>query len=106
MLISAVSARQFDAGVATLTDLVRITNAGAQLQIVHEVPTPGYLWVSTGKLQTNTVQTIRDRLLAIRDPDVLAALDEVLTGFEPVSPRDFDGVEQDLEKARLFDAPE
>lgn len=105
-VVSAILAREFDAGVATMNDLVRLTNAGVRLQIIHEVATPGYSWVSTTKLHATTERAIRDRLLAIRDTEVLAALDEMLTGFEPASARDFDEVEQSLERARLFDGRE
>jgi len=108
-LVSAVKRGEFDAGVATLNELVQLTNAGVRLHIIHEVATPGYLWVSTGRLPRlppATVQAIQERLQAIRDADVLEALDEVLTGFEPASLSDFDEVERSLESAKLFDAPE
>jgi ABC-type phosphate/phosphonate transport system substrate-binding protein len=105
-VVSAVQKGKFDAGVATLNEIVRFTKAGrAQLQIIHEVATPGYLWASTGKLPPTIIQTIQKRLVAIRDTEVLAALDEALTGFEPASPSDFDEVERTLEAAKLFDAP-
>jgi len=105
-LITAVREGQVDAGVATLSDLVRLTNAGVKLKIIHEVATPGYLWVSTGRLQATHVQAIRERLLAIRDAEVLASLDEALTGFLPASIGDFEEVERSMESAAQFDAPE
>lgn len=105
-VVSAVRAGQFDVGVASLNELIRFTNAGVRLQIIHELATPGYLWVSTRKLEPATMQTIRERLLAIRDTEVLAALDETLTGFAPASARDFDEVERSFESARQFEATE
>ena len=106
MVASAVKAGQFDAGVATLNEIVRLMKAGEPFHIIAEVATPGYLWAITGKLQPTIVQTIRERLMAIRDTNVLAALDEALTGFEPASPSDFDEVERSVYAAKLFDTPE
>ena len=108
LVISTVLTNGFDAGVASLNEFVRLTNAGFRLHLIQEVSTPGYLWVTTGKLPKLSpaiVQAIQKRLLAIRDPDVLNSLDESLTGFIPASTNDFDEVEKIIERARLFDAP-
>ena len=108
LAISEILAERFDAGVATLKEFVRLTNAGFQLHLIQKVSAPGYLWVTTGKspkLSPATVQAIQDRLLAIRDLDVLNSLDESLTGFVRASTNDFDEVEKSIERARLFDAP-
>jgi ABC-type phosphate/phosphonate transport system substrate-binding protein len=105
-LISAVRAGRFDAGVTGLNEVAQLMNAGARLQIIHEVAAPGYVWVSSGKLSPATVAAIQKRLISTRDPEVLAALDEVFTGFEPASADDFRDVEQTLEGASLFDGKE
>jgi ABC-type phosphate/phosphonate transport system substrate-binding protein len=105
-VISAVQAGRIDVGVADLNEVVRLTNAGVRLHIIREADTPGYLWVSTGKLPATTVHAIRSRLVGTRDPEVLAALDGELTGFKPASAGDFDEVEQSLERAKLFDGKE
>jgi ABC-type phosphate/phosphonate transport system substrate-binding protein len=108
LVLNAVLAEQFDAGVATLRELERLTNAGMRLHIIHQVTAPGYLWVTTGKLPQlppATVQAMQESLQAIRDTEALAALDEALTGFLRASTNDFDEVEKSIERARLFDAP-
>jgi ABC-type phosphate/phosphonate transport system substrate-binding protein len=106
-VISAVHAGRFDAGVATVNELVRMTNANPEvrLQILHEIPMLGYLWVSTGKLSPVTVQAIQNRMMAAGSTEVLAGLGEALTGVVPASADGFDEVERNLEKSRLFDEP-
>jgi len=114
-VFTAIRAKQFDAGVAALNDFIRYTNAGAPLQIIRELAAPNYLWVATGKPltkkatgepltnRTAVLEVIRSGLLSIRDPDALTAVDDNLSGFQPVSATDFDDWESVLEKARLFD---
>ena len=102
LVVSAVRRGLFDAGVTTLHEFVRLTNAGVRLELIQEVAVPGYLWVSTGKLEEAATKAIRARLLAIQDQEVLAPF-EALTGFLPVEPRDFDGAAQSFELKQRFD---
>jgi hypothetical protein len=50
------------------------------------------------------LEVIRSALLSIRDADALDAVDENLSGFQPVRAADFVDWESVLEKAGRFDA--
>jgi hypothetical protein len=102
-VLRSVRDGRFDAGVADLADVLRLQDAGMPIQIVHKFTAPSYVWVSTGRLSPPVIEAIRQRLLAIRDPDVLAALDEVLTGFAPIGAEDLEEIENSLVKAQWFD---
>jgi hypothetical protein len=58
----------------------------------------------TPKLDPTIAAGIRQHLLALRDPDTLAAVDPQLTGFAPTQPSDYDALERQIEQSKQFDA--
>ena len=104
LVMAAVNANRFDAGVADLNELAwYVQGPHPKFRLLREVTAPGFLWVGSTNLLSSAASAIRDRMISIRDSEILAAINEELTGFEVTEPADFDGVEQILERARLFD---
>jgi len=103
-LVSDVNAGRFAAGAADLGDMVRFTNAGVRLRMLKEFRSPNWPWVVTPKLDPSIAAGIREHLMALRDPDTLAAVDPQLTGFAPAQPSDYDALERQIEQSKQFDA--
>jgi ABC-type phosphate/phosphonate transport system substrate-binding protein len=101
--MTAVREGEWDAGVVRLDEFAAMTNAGIRLQLVAQLRSPGYTWVATRKLEAAVAKAIRDQLLPLRDESALTGVDHGLTGFCPVTPAEFDTLEQQIEQARRFD---
>ena len=104
-VIAAVRSGLFDAGVAELDDYRNATNRGASFKLLHELNCPNYPWLAGKNLDPKVAETIRKRFLSRRDSDALAPFDPKLTRFESVRPSDYDALEKQMEKAKLFDHP-
>jgi ABC-type phosphate/phosphonate transport system substrate-binding protein/tRNA A-37 threonylcarbamoyl transferase component Bud32 len=104
-VLSAVRKKQVQAGVVMWDDLERLAKAGVRLRILRELRCPSFAWVSTSRLETNTVAALRDALLSLRDRMSLMLLEPSLTGFSPVQPSDYDELERQIDASKRFDAP-
>jgi len=102
---TAVRKGPVDAGAARWEDVAPLIKVGAPLRILREVRSPHVPWVAASKLDPAIGAAIRDHLLALRDIDLLAAVDPELTAFHSAHPSDYDALEQQVEQAKLFDQP-
>ena len=59
--------------------------------------------IRTKKLDRQIADAITKQLLSLGDADAPLPFDPKLTGFDPARPSDYDALEKQMEKAKLFD---
>lgn len=93
----------FDAGAAEFDEVPKLIAFGAPLLILREVRSPGAPWVASTKLESAVRAAVQRSLISLTDIDILAGISRGLTGFHSVSAGDYDELEGQMDRARLFD---
>jgi ABC-type phosphate/phosphonate transport system substrate-binding protein len=101
--ISLVRKGVFDAGAAEFDEVQKLVAFGAPLRILREVRSPGAPWVASTKLESAVRAAVQRSLLSLTNSDILAGISRGLTGFHSVSAGDYDELEGQMDRARLFD---
>ena len=74
------------------------------LRILQRFKEPLTPWVTRENLPRELVSRLRARLLTLTDTNVLGAFRDKVTGFREADPSDYDELEKDMRKARLFES--
>jgi phosphonate transport system substrate-binding protein len=101
--IEFVREGQFAAGAADLEDVRKLIDFGAPLRVLTKVRSPSAPWVATTNLAPELRAAIQQSLLALTDNTILAGISRGLTGFRPATAAEYDELEQQMDRARLFD---
>ena len=107
-VLDAVIDGRFIAGAGNASGIERrdkeLTKEGKPgLRILKRFEEPGTPWVARQNMPSEFVARLRAQLLRLTDQKILNAFKDDVTGFEEASPHDFDELEEDMEKARLFE---
>jgi ABC-type phosphate/phosphonate transport system substrate-binding protein len=100
-IINGVIDGEFAAGVAEANELA----GSPSLQVLTNMCSPNFLWVGTIKLPPDVARALKKSLLALRDLQILGNVPG-LTGFMEPRLEDYAKLEERIEKARQFDAPQ
>lgn len=101
---AAVAAGQFDAGALEETMFDKMRAAGAPLRLLAAFANPTKPWVARTGLATPIVEAIRQSLIEISDPAVLAALR--FDGFQAADDADYEFIRASIrENWRFFQRP-
>jgi len=100
--IAVVRTNSFDVGVAHWDDFVNATNLGVRLTLLGDMRCPNYPWLATKKLDRQIADAITKQLLSLRDSEAPLPFDPKLTGFDSARPSDYDALEKQMEKAKIF----
>jgi len=104
-VLAAVGGGGWDAGVSSLDYISPLAKPGGQFRIVSKLRSPGYPWLATTNLTPSIAEIFKSTLLSLHDSNLLAQLETKLTRFESVRPSDYDVLEKQMEKAKLFPRP-
>lgn len=103
--IRLVREGKFAAGAAEFDDVQKLIEFGAPLRVLKEVRSPGTPWVVSTKMDSALRTAIQQSLLSLTESNILAGISRGLTGFHSATANDYDELEKQMDRARLFDQP-
>jgi serine/threonine protein kinase/ABC-type phosphate/phosphonate transport system substrate-binding protein len=102
-VIKAVRDGRFAAGAARLTEVNEAIERGVPLKVLQRVPCAGFIWLVSRQQEPPITQAIQRSMLALKNREILDALDPHLIGFREAEPGYEREVQSQMERARLFD---
>jgi phosphonate transport system substrate-binding protein len=96
----AVGMGKFDVGALKESTFRKLVEQGVPIRELARFPNVTKPWVATGRLDPEIRASLREALLAIRDPDALARVGK--TPFSNASPGDYEPVRRSLEENYRF----
>jgi len=106
--VKHVVERTYDVGAANSNVVAKAMHErNAPLVILHHMESISFPWVTSPNMPPKVVDSIKNRLLSLRDPSILRKIDGNLTGLEEANAADYDKFEKDvMKKADGFDREE
>jgi len=107
-LLEALSERRIDAGATELEHITPVNEMNVRLnerprfKILRLTSSPNSPWIATTMLHAIVTTAISNSLIHLSDMEVLGSM-RAVTGFSEVKSSDYDLIEEQVTKAKLFD---